>query len=148
MLAHLKSEVISRNVTMCQYLWWFVKILKDLLRSVKICTDPSRSAKISKDLLRSVKICVDLLRSVKICWDLSKYFKIYWNMWRSAGICQNMYMLYWNHTYVLCCGWCPRRVMVDDNGDVYQLEVSECVNEFISVIYQERQACKTFEKDL
>ena len=57
-------------------------------------------------------------------------------------------------THLLCCGWCPRKGMVDGNGDVYQSEGSERVNEFISAIYKERQVWhlkkiwKTFVKDL
>ena len=40
--------------------------------------------------------------------------------------------------------------MVDSNGDVYQWEGSERVNECISVIYKdkERKVCETFQKDL
>ena len=34
------------------------------------------------------------------------------------------------------------------NGDVYQWEGSERVNEYMSDIYKERKVCKTFEKDL
>ena len=36
--------------------------------------------------------------------------------------------------------------MVESNGDVYQWEGSERVNEFMSDIYKERKVCKTFEK--
>ena len=61
---------------------------------------------------------------------------------------------FWNHTHRLCCGWYPRKGMVYGNGDVYQWEGSERVNEFICAIYKERQVwhlkkiCKTFVKDL
>ena len=60
---------------------------------------------------------------------------------------------FWNHIHLMCCGWCPRKVMVDGNGDVYPWEGSERVNELISAIYKERQVwhlkkiCKTFVKD-
>ena len=128
-----KSQLISRIITMSQYLWRFMKILIDLHISAKICQDPSRSTKICQDLLRSAEI--------------------WWNMWRSGGICQNMQWpniswWFWNHTHLLSCGWCSGKVMVDGNRDVYQSKDSERLNEFISVIYKERKVCKTFEKDL
>ena len=107
-----KSQQISRNITMCQYLWWFVKILKDLSRSAEICQD--------------------LPRSAKICWDLLKSFKIYWNMWRSEKIWQDlMGSVKYAMTHLLRCGWCPRKGVVDGNGDVYRWGGSERVKAFI-----------------
>ena len=107
-----KSQQISRNIKMCQYLWWFVKILKDLSRSAEICWD--------------------LPRSAKICWDLLKSFKIYWNMWRSEKIWQDlMGSVKYAMTHLLRCGWCPRKGVVDGNGDVYRWGGSERVKAFI-----------------
>ena len=89
-----KSQLISRIITMSQYLWRFMKILIDLHISAKICEDPSRSTKICQDLLRSAEIwwnmwrsggiCQDLLRSAKICWDLMEYVKIWWDLSKYA----------------------------------------------------------------
>ena len=89
-----KSQLISRIITMSQYLWRFMKILIDLHISAKICQDPSRSTKICQDLLRSAEIwwnmwrsggiCQDLLRSAKICWDLMEYVKIWWDLSKYA----------------------------------------------------------------
>ena len=130
-----KSQLISRIITMSQYLWRFMKILIDLHISAKVCQDPSRSTKICQDLLRSAEI--------------------WWNMWRSGGICQNMQWpniswWFWNHTHLLSCGWCSRKVMVDGNRDVYQSKDSERLNEFISVIYKKslQDIWKRFVKHL
>ena len=89
-----KSQLISRIITMSQYLWRFMKILIDLHISAKICQDPSRSTKICQDLLRSAEIwwnmwrsggiCQDLLRSAKIYWDLMDYVKIWWDLSKYA----------------------------------------------------------------
>ena len=96
-----KDQLISRNITMCQYLrrsvkickdlhrsvkifqclLEYVKICRDLTRSAKICQDLSRSAKICQDLSRSIGICEDLERSDKICWDLSKYILHIYMQW-------------------------------------------------------------------
>ena len=86
MTAPEKSQLISRNIIVCQYLWRFMKILIDLHISAKICQDPLRSTKICQDLLRSDGLCEDLLGSVKICNDqiYLDYFVITLTFWVAA----------------------------------------------------------------